>query len=182
MRRFLKYWLLAGQAGLLASCAATTQLTRLDGSHLKPEALTKRIQQIADSAQVHGLAVAVFSHRKTVYEHALGVKSTATKEPLQMDTEIYGASLSKAVFAVLVMKLVEEGQLTLDEPLQHYLPQPIYEYKPLTRWHDNYADLRTDTLYARITARMCLSHTTGFPNWRWDEKDQKKSWVSRWKS
>jgi D-alanyl-D-alanine-carboxypeptidase/D-alanyl-D-alanine-endopeptidase len=173
MRCFLKYLLLAGPAALLASCAATTQLTRLDGSHIKPEALTQRIQQIADSAHVHGLAVAVFSHRKTVYEHAFGVKSTATKEPLQLDTEIYGASLSKAVFAVLVMKLVEEGQLTLDEPLQHYLPKPIYEYKPLMRWHDNYADLRTDTLYARITARMCLSHTTGFANWRWDEKDQK---------
>mgnify|MGYP003489180799 CR=1 FL=1 len=30
-----------------------------------------------------------------------------------------------------------------------------------------------DSLYNRITARMCLSHTSGFPNWRWDNPDQK---------
>ncbi len=173
MRALLKLLLLAVPLGLLASYVPPTRLTRLDGSHIRPEELTRRIQELVDSAHVHGLAVAVFNHNQTMYEHAFGVKSMATKVPLRMDTEIYGASLSKAVFAVLVLKLVEEGQLTLDEPLQHYLSQPIYAYKPQTRWHDNYAALRTDTLYARITARMCLNHTTGFPNWRWDEKDQK---------
>ncbi|MDO7885894.1 serine hydrolase domain-containing protein [Hymenobacter cheonanensis] len=166
-------WSGCALVALLASCTTSGQVARLDGSHIRAEALTQRIQQLTDSAHVHGLAVAVFNRRQAVYTHAFGVKRTDTKEPLQFDTEIYGASLSKAVFAVLVMKLVEEGQLALDEPLQHYLPQPIYTYKPQTRWHDNYADLRTDTLYARITARMCLSHTTGFPNWRWYEPDQK---------
>jgi CubicO group peptidase (beta-lactamase class C family) len=41
------------------------------------------------------------------------------------------------------------------------------------KWHDNYKDLKTDSFYRQITARMCLSHTSGFPNWRWDEPDQK---------
>lgn len=170
---FLCKLLLAAPPGLLVSCATTNQIRRLDGSRIRAEELTRRIQQVTDSAHVHGLAVAVFNNNRTVYQHAFGVKSTQTKEPLQFSTEFYGASLSKAVFAVLVMKLVEEGQLTLDEPLQNYLPKPIYEYKPQTRWHDNYADLRTDTLYARITARMCLTYTAGFANWRWDEPDEK---------
>ncbi|OON68532.1 serine hydrolase domain-containing protein [Hymenobacter sp. CRA2] len=163
----------AAAAALLLSACASGRITRLDGSHLREPELTRRIQQITDSAHVHGLAVAVFNRRRAVYRHAFGVKSTATKEPLQFDTEFYGASLSKAVFAVLVLKLVEEGQLTLDEPLQRYLPRPIYEYAPKTRWHDDYSSLRDDTLYRRLTARMCLSHTTGLPNWRWDEPAQR---------
>jgi serine-type D-Ala-D-Ala carboxypeptidase/endopeptidase len=148
-------------------------ITRLDGTRIQAEELTRRIQQVLDSARVPGLAVAVFNHRQVVYQHAFGVKSTATKAPLRFDTEFYGASLSKAVFAVLVLKLVEEGQLSLDEPLQNYLPRPIYEYQPKTRWHDDYSSLRQDSLYRRITGRMCLSHTTGLANWRWDEPDEK---------
>jgi CubicO group peptidase (beta-lactamase class C family) len=61
----------------------------------------------------------------------------------------------------------------LDKPLQAYLDQPIYEHVPRTKWHDNYRDLRGDTLHPQITARMCLAHTSGFPNWRWFEKDEK---------
>ncbi|WP_400190231.1 serine hydrolase domain-containing protein [Hymenobacter sp. B81] len=171
MSSFGKIFLLA--ALLLAGCATPRRLTRLDGTRIHPEELTRRIRQITDSARVHGLAVAVFNGNRAVYRQAFGVKSTATREPLRFETEFYGASLSKAVFAVLVLQLVEEGQLSLDEPLQNYLPKPIYEYAPKTRWHDNYADLRTDSLYRRITARMCLSHTTGFANWRWDEPDEK---------
>ena len=57
--------------------------------------------------------------------------------------------------------------------MQEYLPKSIYDYTPTKKWHDNYTDLRTDSLYRKITARMCLDHTTGFSNWRWYETDQK---------
>jgi hypothetical protein len=86
---------------------------------------------------------------EVIYKKTFGYKKFDTKAPLQTNTNIYGASLSKAVFAVLVMKLVEEGVIDLDKPLQDYLPKPIYEYKPATRWHDNYSDLKTDTLYKK---------------------------------
>jgi CubicO group peptidase (beta-lactamase class C family) len=71
------------------------------------------------------------------------------------------------------MKLVEEGVLDLDKPLVDYLSKPIYEYVPTKKWHDNYSDLKADSLHKKITARMCLDHTSGFPNWRWYEADQK---------
>jgi len=155
-------------------CAARAQqLVRLDGSKIAAATLDKKIQQLMDSGHITGLAIAVFNHNKAVYEKTFGYKNAETKEGIKGTTNIYGASLSKAVFAVLVLKLVEEGILDLDKPLQQYLPKPIYEYAPQKKWHDNYADLKGDTLYRNITARMCLDHTTGFPNWRWDEPDQK---------
>jgi len=68
---------------------------------------------------------------------------------------------------------MDEGVIDLDTPLESYLPKKIYEYEPQTRWHDDFSDLKEDSLYQKITARMCLAHTTGFSNWRWIGKDNK---------
>jgi CubicO group peptidase (beta-lactamase class C family) len=71
-------------------------------------------------------------------------------------------------FAYLVMQLVEEGTLNLDKPVYQYLPKPLPEY-------DAYRDLSGDPRYKKITARMLLSHTSGFPNWRRFTDDGKLS-------
>lgn len=149
------------------------QIKRLTGGPISPARLTEKINQLMAAANVQGLAVAVFNNNKAVYKKTFGYKRLDTKAPLNISTNIYGASLSKAVFAVLVMKLVEGGKLNLDKPLQLYLPKPIYDYTPLTRWHDHYNDFKGDSTYGKLTARMCLSHTTGLPNWRWDNPDEK---------
>jgi len=148
-------------------------ITRLDNSQISFAEADKKIEALMASAKVTGMAITVFNNNEPVYKKTFGYKRADTKEPLRESTNIYGASLSKVVFAMLVMKLVEEGVIDLDKPLQQYLPKPIYEYQPLMKWHDNYKDLQNDTLYQKITARMCLDHTTGFANWRWYEPDQK---------
>ena len=61
------------------------------------------------------------------------------------------ASLTKPVFAAAVMALVDDGAIELDRPLSTYVTEPY---------------LADDERAASITARMVLSHTTGFPNWR----------------
>ena len=148
-------------------------ITRLDNSQISFAEADKKIEALMASAKVTGMAITVFNNNEPVYKKTFGYKRADTKEPLRESTNIYGASLSKVVFAMLVMKLVEEGVIDLDKPLQQYLPKLIYEYQPLMKWHDNYKDLKNDTLYQKITARMCLDHTTGFANWRWYEPDQK---------
>ncbi len=59
--------------------------------------------------------------------------------------------MSKPPLAYLTLKLVERGEFDLDRPLVEYLDKPYLADEPLHR---------------RITARMVLLHTTGFPNWR----------------
>ena len=62
------------------------------------------------------------------------------------------------------MLLAEDGVINLDKPLYEYLARPLYQYPA-------YADLEGNECYKLITARMVLSHTTGFPNLRSLEPD-----------
>jgi CubicO group peptidase (beta-lactamase class C family) len=158
--------------GLAIQLQAQT-ITRLNRTLISTVALDIKIQSLMKDAAVHGLAVTVFNDSLPVYKKAFGYRRADRGELLSTKSNIYGASLSKAVFAVLVMKLVADSVLDLDKPLQDYLPKPIYDYTPTKKWHDDFSALKDDTLYKTITARMCLDHTTGFPNWRWDEPDQK---------
>jgi hypothetical protein len=58
------------------------------------------------------------------------------------------------VFTYAVLKLVEQGKLGLDVPLTTYLPKPF---------------IAGDERLAKITARIVMSHRTGFPNWPADD-------------
>ncbi|QLE03005.1 serine hydrolase [Galbibacter sp. BG1] len=158
-------------AGSISVQAQTIE--RLDGSIITNDSLNHKITQLMTDAEVHGMAITVFNDDKIAYKETFGFKNKPNNERLQGNTNIYGASLSKAVFSVLVMKLVEEEVIDLDTPLESYLPRKIYEYTPQTRWHDDFSSLEEDSLYTKITARMCLAHTTGLPNWRWNEPDHK---------
>lgn len=168
-----KVFLLIIFCTVMELAANAQSIRRLDKSKISFAAMDDSIQYLVKAANVQGLAISVFNNNKPVYKKTFGYKRIDTKEPIKNSTNIYGASLSKPVFALMVMQLAEEGVLDLDKPLQDYLPKPIYEYTPTKKWHDNYSDLKTDTLYKKITARMCLDHTSGFPNWRWYEPDQK---------
>ena len=65
----------------------------------------------------------------------------------------------KLFLRIWSLQLADSGLIDLDRPLYNYLPKPLPEYP-------NYTDLAGDDRWKLITARMCLDHTTGFPNWR----------------
>ena len=112
--------------------------------------LEQLIPALMDSAGVTGLAMAIVSDSAIEWSHGFGVKSVETGEPVDENTVFEAASLSKPVFAYAVLQLVDQGIIDLDRPIADY-----YEYA-----------VTEDERYKRITPRMVLSHTTGFPNWR----------------
>ena len=116
--------------------------------------LEKSIPQLMKDGEVPGLSIAFIRDAKVVWQRSFGVASSATNQPVNDDTVFEAASLSKPVFAYGVLKLVEKGKLDLDTPLVKYLPKPYVE-------NDGRANL--------ITARMVLTHTTGFPNWSFNQ-------------
>ena len=118
------------------------------------------------AAEVTGAGIAIINNGKIVYLKAFGSRDTEKNLPLTVDSIMSVASLTKAAFAYMTMQLVDEGVLDLDRPVYQYLPKPLPEYP-------KYADLATDERYKRITARMLLSHTSGFANFRGAEEDGK---------
>jgi len=146
------------------ACFSQT-IKKLDGSTLTPKQIDRIVEKLMAYGEVDGLALSVVNGNKA-YIKTYGYRNRETKELLDPISVMYAASLSKAVFAYLTMKLVEEKQLDLDKPLFQYLPKPISEYR---EWEA----LAGDERWKLLTPRMCLNHTTGFANWRWVEPDEK---------
>jgi len=139
---------------------------RLDGSTITASEIDRTVTQLMKGAEVTGTGFAIFDHGKLVYLKAYGFRDKEKNLPLTVDSDMSAASISKVAFAYLAMELVDEGVLDLDKPIYQYLPKPLPEYP-------RYADLAGDERCKRITARMLLSHTSGFANWRWIEEDRK---------
>lgn len=122
-------------------------------------------------AQTHakGLAIAVIDHGRVTSVEAFG-KRNANGDPLTVDTVMYGASITKAVFGYLVMQLVDEGRIDLDRPIAAMLPQPIPDYGNRDAY-GNWGDLAGDDRWKAITPRMAMTHSTGFANFSFLEPD-----------
>jgi CubicO group peptidase (beta-lactamase class C family) len=121
------------------------------------------------------LAVAVIDHGRVGYVHAYGIRN-AKGDALTTDTAMYGASITKTVFAYTVMQLVDQGKLSLDTPIKDDLENPLPSYGPDPVFPDKYGpykDLADDSRWEKITPRMCLTHSTGFSNFWFIEPDQK---------
>jgi CubicO group peptidase (beta-lactamase class C family) len=84
-----------------------------------------------------GMAVAVINHGQVGYVHAYGIRN-AKGDPLTTDTVMYGASLTKTVFAYTVMQLVDQDKLKLDTPIKDDLDQPLPSYGPDLIFPDKY--------------------------------------------
>ncbi|MBO9638739.1 MAG: beta-lactamase family protein [Siphonobacter aquaeclarae] len=158
---------------LLLSSAGTAQpIRRIDGSAIDATTLDQRVRDLMEKARVTGLCLTVYNNNQPVFAKTYGHAIAATKQPMTASTALYALSLSKAVFAHLVMQLVDRKVIDLDEPLVHYLPRSLMTYTFPGKL-SSFKDLEGDGRYKKITARMCLDHTTGFPNFRWFEPDRK---------
>ncbi|MEM9680832.1 MAG: serine hydrolase domain-containing protein, partial [Bacteroidota bacterium] len=122
-----------------------------NGSYISKSRMEAFIKHQMDSLNIPGLSIAFINDDKIVYHNALGVKNMETLEKVDNSTIFDAASISKTVFSFFTMKMIDDGLLDLDTPLYTYMEYP---------------DIAYDERYKSITARMVLSHTSGFPNWR----------------
>ena len=134
------------------------KIKTLSGIEITVAEMDEYLNAQMDSLGIPGMSIAIINDAEIVYHRALGVTNVETKEKVTDETLFDAGSMTKTPFAFLVMKMVEKGILNLDQPLYTYLPYP---------------DIAYDERYKLITARMVLCHTSGFPNWRIMNKDQK---------
>jgi len=143
----------------LVNRAYTPDKFRLEnGKHISFSKMDTFLKSQMDSIGIPGLSFALINDDQIVYHRTFGITNVKTNERVSNETIFDAASMTKTPFAFLVIKLAEKGILDLDKPLFTYLPNP---------------DIAQDERYKLITARMVLTHTTGFPNWRRFNEDKK---------
>jgi CubicO group peptidase (beta-lactamase class C family) len=118
---------------------------------LEPDQIDHFVRAYMDFHKIPGLSLALIEDAKVVYHHGYGLQDATEDKKVDATTLFEAASMTKPVFTYAVARLVDRGVLDWDTPLYTYWP---------------YEDIAYDERYKLITARMVVSHTTGFPNWR----------------
>lgn len=98
---------------------------------------------------VPGMSLTVIQGGESVYSACCGVRDDAGN-PVTGDTLFECASLTKSLFATLVLRLAQGGYLDINTPVADQYHHEHWSHDPR---------------YRSLTPRHCLSHGTGLPNW-----------------
>lgn len=108
-----------------------------------------------------GISVAVFSSGRLVFSEGIGYADLEHLAPATAQTVYNVGSVSKVITAVAVLQLVEQGKVSLDDPIQTYVSTFPEKSAPVTVWH-------------------LLTHTSGIRHYRDtdfpDESEHDMNW------
>lgn len=102
--------------------------------------LDNYISEKIDNFDIDKLSIAIVSEDELIYSKDYG---------MEVGEQLQAGSISKVVSSYCALSLVEEGNLSLDEPMTNYLKEDYFS-------NSEYGD--------EITLRMVLSHTSGLKN------------------
>jgi CubicO group peptidase (beta-lactamase class C family) len=148
---FCQKGMLALAALIIVPNSAAVARTSLDRAEKIDSIITKEMERL----DAPGLSIALIESGEITSISHFGVKNRASGEPITSETLFEAASLSKPIFAHFALIQANRGVIELDRPLAEYMTLPDID----------------DPRAQKITARMVLSHRTGFPNWRFENED-----------
>ena len=152
MRRTLRGYapMMALAAVSSAGCAGDAHSREFDPDAIA--AIDGELQEIIDDKKAPGISYAVVSPEGAVYEGSAGVVDSGSTISTTRESMFMAYSTTKVITSIVVLQLVEEGQMELDAPIERYVPESPYGDK--------------------VTVRHLLTHTGGVPNpmplnWFW---------------
>ena len=141
----------------LVAAAARPADSYPSAKHIKAEpgkatpaiaAISDRLRQSIAAKEIAGAVTLVATPDQVLHLDATGNASIDPVEAMRTDSIFWIASMTKPVTATLVLMLQDEGMLSVDDPVEKYLP----EFKALKT---------ADGKPARVTIRHLLTHTSG---------------------
>ncbi len=123
--------------------------------------LDKAFSALLNKHKINTAGVAVIKNGRVVWQNQFGQQSPGV--PASAHTLFNVGSITKTVTTETILKLVADGKLSLDEPMSSFWLDP---------------DLKDDPNHQKLTARMALSHTSGFMNWRFYAEDYKLKFIN----
>jgi CubicO group peptidase (beta-lactamase class C family) len=118
-------------------------ITSIEGKFTAPTNLRDRMRHY----HTPGVSIALINKFEIEWAQGFGLCDSRFQPQVTKDTIFQSGSISKAIFALGVMRLVQEGKLNLDEDINHYL----------TTWRIP----ENENWQPRVTLRQILSHTAG---------------------
>src|SRR5690242_8933509 len=121
-----------------------------------------------ERGDVPGVVAMAATRGEVVYEGAFGRRALPDGAPMTSDTVFWIASMTKAITSMAAMQLVEQGKLTLDDPIAGVLPE-LAAPQVLTGFSPS-GEPRLRPAKGSITLRHLLTHTSGFVYDIWNPK------------
>ncbi|WP_395373883.1 serine hydrolase domain-containing protein [Marinicella sp. W31] len=123
--------------------------------------LSKDFQVLLEKHKINTIGVSVIKAGKIAWMDHYGEQSPDV--PASKKTLFDVGSITKTVATQTILQLVQEGLISLDEPMSKYWVDP---------------DLIEDKRHNLLTPRMVLTHSTGLPNWRFFSQDGKLKFIN----
>ena len=125
------------------------------------------LRQATDAREVPGVVAMAATDKAVLYEGAFGVRALDKAPAMTMDSVFRIASMTKAITSVAAMQLVEQGKLTLEDPVPNI--DPALGSPKVLQGFDAAGAPQLRPAKRPITLRHLLTHTAGFTYEIWDE-------------
>jgi CubicO group peptidase (beta-lactamase class C family) len=125
--------------------------------------VTAAMQPYLDSYKLAGIiGIITDKNGKVHYKNLLGYADVEAKKPISEDNVFWIASMTKMFAGASVMMLVDEGKVSLDDPVTRFIPQ-LEKWMVVEERDQSHVLLRA--LVRPVTVRHVLSHTSGLTGW-----------------
>lgn len=122
--------------------------------------IRERMQSFVGQKLIAGAVTCVGSKDGVAHLEAVGLQKIETKQPMPTDALFRIASMTKPITAIGIMILQEEGKLSVDDPVEKYLPEFRGQRIVASRDGDAVTLKKPSRV---ITLRDLLTHTSGLP-------------------
>ncbi len=121
--------------------------------------ITARMKEFVEKGTIPGAVMLVARHSVVAYLEAVGYQDLESKKPMRTDTIFATRSMQKSITAVGIMILLEEGRLTLNDPVENHLPE--FRGQVMVDRREGGQVVATKKPSRPITIRDLLAHTSG---------------------
>jgi methyl acetate hydrolase len=118
------------------------------------------LRQKSDAREIPGVVAVAATGKDVIYQGAFGKRDLAKDDAMTADSVFWIASMTKAVTTAGAMQLVEQGKLSLDEPIGKLLPD--LAAPQVLEGFDANGEPKLRAATKPITLRQLMTHTAGF--------------------
>jgi CubicO group peptidase (beta-lactamase class C family) len=124
------------------------------------------LRQKSETKEIPGVVAMAADSNDVIYQGAFGKRDLSKDDPMTADSVFWIASMTKAITTAAGMQLVEQGKLSLDEPIGKLLPD--LASPQVLEGFDATGEPKLRPATKPITLRHLMTHTAGFAYDMWN--------------